>query len=55
MTVVDLLLEEKKKMNKYSFSDIPLFVIDLLIKDKKKTPLAVEISKNFDNFQSIID
>ena len=35
-------------MNKYSFSDIPLFVIDLLIKDKKKTPLAVEISKNFD-------
>lgn len=42
------LLKEKKKMNKYSFSDIPLFVIDLLIKDKKKTSLALEISKNFD-------
>lgn len=42
------LLEEKKKINKYSFSDIPLFVIDLLIKDKKKTPLAYDISQSFD-------
>ena len=42
------LLEEKKKINKYSFSDIPLFVVELLIKDKKKTSLAVEISNNFD-------
>ena len=42
------LLEEKKKINKYSFSDIPLFVIDLLIKDKKKTSLANDISQSFD-------
>lgn len=42
------LLEEKKKINKYSFNDIPLFVIELLIKDKKKTSLAEEISKAYD-------
>lgn len=42
------LLEEKKKINKFSFSDIPLFVIDLLVKDGKKTSLAYEYSKLFD-------
>lgn len=42
------LLEEKKKINKYSFGDIPLFVIDLLIKNGKKTDLAIKISKTFE-------
>lgn len=41
------LLLEKKKINKYSFSDIPLFVIDLLFKDNKKTSLALEIANRF--------
>lgn len=44
----DKLLEEKKKINKYAFNDIPLFVVDLLIKDKKKTFLAKEIAASFD-------
>ena len=59
------LLLEKKKINKYSFSDIPLFVIKLLIKDDKKTYLAKSLEKRFDeilideyqdtnNLQSII-
>ncbi len=59
------LLLEKKKINKYSFSDIPLFVIKLLIKDNKKTYLAKSLEKRFDeilideyqdtnNLQSII-
>lgn len=43
-----MLLEEKIKVNKFSFSDIPLFVIDLLIKDNKKTPLANKISSLYD-------
>lgn len=42
------LLLEKKKINKYSFSDIPLFVIELLYKDNKKTNLANEISDCYD-------
>ncbi len=41
----DALLKEKRKMNKYSFSDIAHFVIELLIKDGKKTPLAINLSK----------
>ena len=44
----DNLLLEKKKINKFSFSDIPLFVIELLIKDGKKTKLAEDISLMFD-------
>lgn len=44
----DNLLLEKKKINKFSFSDIPLFVIDLLIKDGNKTKLAEDISLMFD-------
>ena len=42
------LIEEKKKINKYSFSDIPLFVIDLLVKNGEKTKLAREISLLYD-------
>lgn len=38
---------EKKRINSYSFSDIAFFVIDLLIKDNKKTELAIELSKSF--------
>lgn len=41
------LLIEKKKINSYSFSDIAHFVIELLIKDGKKTSLAIEESKKY--------
>ena len=43
----DALINEKRKINKYSFSDIAHFVIELLIKDGKKTPLAVNLSKRY--------
>ena len=42
------LLEEKKKINAYSFSDIAYFVIDLLIKDGTKTKLAQKLSDKYD-------
>lgn len=43
------LIEKKKKINKYSFSDIAHFVIDLLInQDKSKTELAKNISNLYD-------
>ena len=42
------LLDEKKKINKYSFSDISLFTLELLNKDGKKTNLAKDISKKYD-------
>lgn len=41
------LLEEKKKKNAYSFGDIAHFVVELLIKDGKKTPLAKSVSNRF--------
>src|SRR5699024_8050966 len=41
------LLREKKLVNSFSFSDIAHFVIDLLIKDGKKTPLAKSLSKRY--------
>jgi len=41
------LLEEKKKINAYSFGDIAHFVVELLIKDGKKTLLAKSISNRF--------
>lgn len=43
----DALMEEKRRINKYSFSDVAHFVIELLIKDGKKTPLASELSKRY--------
>ncbi len=43
-----MLIEEKIKINKFSFSDIPLFVLDLLIKDNKKTALALKIANLYD-------
>ncbi len=43
----DTLLLEKKKQNKFSFSDIAHFVIDLLIKDGKKTKTAKIISSMY--------
>ena len=42
------LLDEKRKINKYTFGDIPHFVISLLIKDNKKSQLAKNISLMFD-------
>ena len=42
------LLDEKKKINSYSFSDISHFCLDLLVKDKKKTPLAEKYSSTFE-------
>ncbi len=42
------LLNEKRRINSYSFSDISFFVIDLLIKDGKKTSLAEDLSKKYD-------
>lgn len=42
------LMEEKRKQNAFSFSDVAHFVIDLLIKDGKKTPLAISIMNVFD-------
>lgn len=44
---LDELFLEKKRLNAYSFSDIAFFVIDLLIKDGKKTSLANKLSKTF--------
>ena len=41
------LLKEKRLINSFSFSDIAHFVIELLIKDKKKTPLAKSLSKRY--------
>lgn len=41
------LLKEKKKINKFSFGDISHFVIELLVKDKKKTDLALTLSKKY--------
>ena len=50
--VVDIfesrLLDEKKKINAYSFSDVAYFVIDLLIKDGNKTDLAKKLSSKYD-------
>lgn len=43
----DALINEKRKINKYSFSDIAHFVIELLIKDGEKTPLAINLSKRY--------
>ena len=42
------LLKEKKRINKYSFSDISYFVTILLYKNGKKTKLAEDISKLYD-------
>ncbi len=42
------LMEEKRRQNAFSFSDIAHFVIDLLIKNDKKTPLAINIMNMFD-------
>ena len=42
------LFKEKKKINSYTFGDVAHFVIDLLIKDKKKTIIAKELSNRFD-------
>ena len=42
------LLNEKRRINSYSFSDISFFVIDLLIKNGKKTSLAEDLSKKYD-------
>lgn len=41
------LLKEKKSLNAFSFSDIAHFVIELLIKDGKKTNLAKNLSKRY--------
>lgn len=41
------LLLEKKRQNKFSFSDVAHFVIELLIKDGKKTDTAKTISSSF--------
>lgn len=41
------LLKEKKKINKFSFGDISHFVIELLVQDKKKTKLAIDLSKRY--------
>ena len=46
-TFKEKLLEEKKKINAYSFSDIAHFVIELLIKDNHKTKLAKELSLRY--------
>lgn len=43
----DELLLKKKCINSFSFSDIASFAISMLIKDGKKTELAVEMSKNY--------
>lgn len=45
---MNLLLEEKKKINAYSFSDISHFVIHLLIKEDGKTNLANKYSLKYD-------
>ena len=42
------MMEEKKRISSFSFSDIAHFVIKLLIKDGKKTPLAKSMSLKFD-------
>ncbi len=42
------LLEEKKKLSRFSFSDVSFFVVDLLIKDGKKTDLAKRLSEKYD-------
>ena len=42
------LLEEKKKINKFSFSDISYFVTNLLYENNSKTKLADDISKLYD-------
>ena len=42
------LIKEKRRKNQFSFSDVAHFVIDLLIKDGRKTKLALEISSEFD-------
>ncbi len=42
-----LLLEEKRQKNAFSFSDVAHFVIELLVKDGKKTDLATSISKKY--------
>ncbi len=43
----DELLEKKKSINSYSFNDIAHFCLSLLIKDGKKTDLAINISKKY--------
>ena len=42
------MMEEKQKISSFGFSDIAHFVIKLLIKDGKKTPLAKSMSLKFD-------
>lgn len=42
-----LLLHNKKKINAFSFGDIAHFVISLLIKDGKKTNLAMSLYKKY--------
>lgn len=41
------LINEKRKINKFSFGDIAHFVIELLVKDGKKTDLALHLSKKY--------
>lgn len=41
-------LNEKKKVNMFSFNDIPHFVIELLVKDGKRTSVSEELSNMFD-------
>lgn len=41
------LMDKKKEINSYTFSDIAHFVVDLLIKDKKKTNLAKKLSLKY--------
>ena len=41
------LLKQKKENNMFSFSDIAHFVIELLVKDKKKTNLAKQLSLRY--------
>ncbi len=45
---LERLMEEKRRINSFSFSDVAHFVIELLIKNNKKTALAKEISLTFD-------
>ena len=42
------LLKEKMLINSFTFSDVAHFVIDLLIKDGKKTQLSNDLSQRFD-------